>query len=54
MSRRSKVIAVTLMALSWLILIWRTDGPWAPGVVAVVLVVVGTWLLRRPEPSGPA
>ena len=51
-SRRSKVLAFALMALSWAVLVWRTDGWWMPVAVGVVLVVVGAWLMRRPEPGG--
>ena len=51
-SRRSKVLAVALMGVSWLILLWRTDGPWVPVGLAALFLVVGTWLVRRPEPGG--
>ncbi|MDX1675076.1 MAG: YbaN family protein [Longimicrobiales bacterium] len=50
-SRRSKVAAVALMALSWVILVWRTGGVLMPVVVGAVLLVVGSWLVRRPEPG---
>ena len=51
-SRRSKIVAVALMALSWVIILWRTDSPWVPITLAALFLVVGTWLVRRPEPSG--
>lgn len=50
-SRRSKVLAVGLMALSWLILLWRVGDPWVLTGLAVLFVVVGTYVVRRPEPS---
>ena len=51
-SRRSKLAAVALMALSWIILVWRTDGVFMPVLVGAVLLVVGGWLVRRPVPGG--
>lgn len=50
-SRRSKVLAVGLMAVSWGIMLWRVDNPWIPAALAALFLVVGTYVVRRPEPS---
>ena len=51
-SRRSKVVAVALMGVSWLIMLWRVDTPWVPAGLAALFLVVGTYVVTRPEPSG--
>lgn len=49
-SRRGKRLAVTAMALSFLLSL-AILGPQRPVVVAgLVMAVVATWLWRRPEP----
>ena len=50
-SRRAKVLAVALMALSWLILLWRVDNVWVPAALAALFLVVGTYVVTRPEPA---
>ncbi|MFO7895281.1 MAG: YbaN family protein [Longimicrobiales bacterium] len=50
-SRRSKTLAVALMALSWLIMVWRVDNIWVPVGLAALFLVVGTYVVTRPEPS---
>ena len=48
-SRRGKRLAVTAMALSFLLTL-AILGPGAPvAITAVVMVAVGTWLWQRPE-----
>ena len=49
-SRRSKVMAVLMMALSWGILYWRLDSPWGLAAITLVLVTVAVYLVSRPEP----
>lgn len=49
-SRRSKIVAVALMALSWVILLWRADSPWVPAALAALFLGVGTYVVTRPEP----
>lgn len=58
-SRRSKILAVTLMAASWLIMLWRVGDPWVLAGLAALFAVTGGYVVRRPEPSsderpGPA
>jgi len=53
-SRRSKVIAVVLLATSWLLTLWRVDSLWAPVALGALFLTVGGYLVTRPEPSaGP-
>ena len=49
-SSRSKVVAVTLLAVSWLVMLWRFD-PWVPVVAAFFFAGVATFLLTRPAPT---
>ena len=51
-SRRSKIAAVALMAVSWVIMLWRVDNPWVPAGLAVLFLTVGSYVVSRPEPSG--
>ena len=58
-SRRSKILAVVLMAASWLIMLWRVGNPWVLAGLAALFTVTGGYVVRRPEPSpgdgpGPA
>lgn len=53
-SRRSKILAIALMALSWLIMLWRVGNPWVLTALALLFLTVGTYVVRRPEPSRPA
>jgi uncharacterized protein len=50
-SRRSKVLAIALMALSWLIMLWRVGDPWILTALAALFLTTGTYVARRPEPS---
>lgn len=52
-SMRSKAIAIALLALSWLIMWWRTDSVWLLTVLALFFATVGAFLLTRPEPGPP-
>lgn len=49
-SRRSKVIAIGLLVLSWVIMWWRIDNPWLLSALALLFITVGTFLATRPEP----
>lgn len=53
-SRRAKVLAVSLMAISWLIMRWRVDSPWVPLGLAALFLVVGSYVVTRPEPARSA
>lgn len=50
-SVRAKVFAVLLLIASWLLLAWRTQGPWMPVITGVLFTVVATFLLTRPTPQ---
>jgi uncharacterized protein len=49
-SRRSKVLAVGLLAASWLIMVWRLSNPWLLLAMAVVFTGVGAFVTTRPAP----
>lgn len=49
-SRRSKRIAILLLAFSWGIMFWRSDDPRLLAGLAVLLIAVAIFLLTRPEP----
>lgn len=49
-SRRSKRIALLLLAFSWGIMFWRSDDPRLLAGLAVLLIAVAIFLLTRPEP----
>lgn len=51
--RRAKAVAVALLAGSWLILRWRSEGVLLPAVVGIFFVAVAIFLLTRPSPRGP-
>lgn len=48
---RAKVLACTLMFLSWVLILLVTPSPWAPAVTGVVFVCVGTYVCTRPAPG---
>ena len=49
-SRTSKVMAVVLMAVSWLIMYSRVPQWWVMGVITLIFVCVSAFLISRPEP----
>ena len=52
--RRSKITAVGLIIVSWLILLWRVGDLRVLLPLALLFIAVSTFLLSRPEPSRPA
>ena len=50
-SARSKTVAVTAMAVSWVIVVYTQEGWIVPGIVGMILVAVATYILTRPLPS---
>ncbi len=50
-SRRAKYLAISMMAASACLLWFLPVHPWLRGGVYAVLLGVGTWLWRRPEPG---
>lgn len=53
-SRRSKSVAVVLLVLSWGLMYWRLDNPWALAGLALLFAAVALFLLTRPEPNRAA
>ena len=52
-SRRSKWLAVSTMALSWVFMLYRLDNVWLLAGAALLFVAVGSYLMTRPEPREP-
>lgn len=50
-SRRSKLVAAVLLAVSWGIMYWRLDNAWLLAGLGLLFVAVVTFLLTRPEPG---
>lgn len=53
-SRRSKRMAVVLLAFSGGIMYWRIENHWLLSGLAVLFIAVATFLLTRPEPHDSA
>ena len=49
-SRRSKLVAVLMMGISWAVMYWRLGSTWGMAAITLVLGAVAVWLVRRPEP----
>lgn len=50
-SRSSKVIAVFLLTLSWVIMYLRIDNIWLLAGMAVLFILIMAFLISRPEPQ---
>ncbi len=49
-SRRSKVVAILMLTVSWIGLCIRMKDLWVPVVVGVIFIAVACFLISRPEP----
>lgn len=49
--RRAKLAAVSVIALSALIVVWSLGQGWLRWAVVALLLVIALWLATRPEPS---
>ena len=49
-SRSSKVIALLMLAVSWVVMFQRIDNIWVLAGMTVLLVSIMAYLLSRPEP----
>lgn len=47
----SKVIAVLMLIISWFLMYFIFDNVWGLAGIAVLFVVIGTYLISRPEPK---
>lgn len=52
-SRRAKRTAVVMMLLASVVMGLSPAPFWAWLLASAIMLVVGTWLWRRPEPAGP-
>lgn len=50
-SRTSKVAAILMLAVSWILMFLRITNMWLLAAVTLVLISVGVFLLTRPEPG---
>lgn len=50
-TRRSKIMAVALILLSWLILLWRVGDLRILIPLGIFFIAIASFLLSRPEPS---
>lgn len=50
-SRTSKVIAVLMLIISWTLMYYRIESTWGLTAIAVLFVVIATYLVTRPEPN---
>ena len=49
-SRTSKVAALVMLAVSWGVMFPRIHSPWFMAGITVLFVVIGAYLVSRPEP----
>ena len=49
-SRASKITAVILLTVSWVVMYVRLDSPWLMAALTVLFIAVTAFLLSRPEP----
>ncbi|MBC3807677.1 YbaN family protein [Undibacterium seohonense] len=50
-SRRSKVIAVLMLLLSYAVMLFRVEHVWLLISVALLFLAIATFLISRPEPN---
>jgi hypothetical protein len=50
-SRTSKVIAVIMLAISWMVMVDRLNNVWVLASIAVLFLTIATFLISRPEPD---
>jgi len=50
-SRSSKVIAIILLSISWVIMYLRIDSQWMLAGIMVLFAIIATFLLSSPEPK---
>ena len=49
-SRTSKVIAVIMLLVSWVLMYYRLNNVWALAAIAILFIVIASYLVTRPEP----
>lgn len=49
-SRRTKVVAIGLLVMSWIIMYWRVGNVWLLLALGILFITVGTFVATRPEP----
>lgn len=51
-ARSSKIMAVLLLSISWVVMYYRINNHWIMALLALLFIGIITFLLTRPEPSG--
>jgi uncharacterized membrane protein YbaN (DUF454 family) len=51
MSRRNKIIAISMIILSWLIMYLLAVNPWVLGFLVLLFISVSAYIISRPEPG---
>jgi uncharacterized membrane protein YbaN (DUF454 family) len=49
-SRTSKVIAVLLLIISWIVMYFRLNNIWVLAGIAILFIAISAYLVSRPEP----
>ncbi|MDH5302401.1 MAG: YbaN family protein [Gammaproteobacteria bacterium] len=50
-SRTSKRIAIFMLIVSWVVMYYRIENVWVLTGIAILFVVIGAYLMSRPEPK---
>ena len=50
-SRKSKLAAVLMLTVSWTVMFWISDNALMIAGLGLLFIVVGSWLVTRPEPG---
>lgn len=50
---RAKIAAVTVMALSWVVVFFTAKGTWVPVIVGIILCCTALFVATRPAPKRP-
>ena len=48
---RAKIVACSLMLVSWIIMLVMMPSPWVPAITGAIFICVGTYLCTRPAPG---
>ena len=49
-SRTSKVVAVLMLTVSWIVMYQRLNNIWILAVITLLFVIISAYLVSRPEP----
>lgn len=52
-SRKSKLLAVVMLMVSWAVMFYRLDNLWVLAGIALLFLAIAGFLVSRPEPKSP-